>query len=288
MSHAEALLAMTPGAVISTFGGNFASNAFARPEATDALPVIIPAYNKEDSSLIWTLGSLARASDVGEQPIQLLIVINGPGDGRLEEVCADFHLEPGTQVLHSPKGKVTALQVGVHELLNNQEYQGPFATTDDDVLIQPDWAQYVTSHMSISDKEAVSGGAIRYYPVPGVSRSVLAVRNLANAVAETKARRGGTVRAHGNNQWFRANSEGKVRSVFQSMDNTIGYGDDAAIVAAMQSGEVGVLPMSLSKEAQVLTAGDRTRSFVDLFRTAVGDGYSRYANDASWQRANSQ
>jgi hypothetical protein len=281
------LLKLTAGAVVSQFGGEYAARALTDERDTEALPVIIPAYSDTESpsSLILTLGSLARASFLGDRAIRPFVVINGPNYGHVEQICEDFRLPEAQTVYSQERGQVAAVKAGVHTLLHGQEYHGAFATIDDDVYVPTDWANAVVAHTLVDGQEAVSGCAIRYYVTPNleISKSVLWFRNTANAVAEVRARRAGKVRAHGANQWFSANSDGKVMSIFRDAKIESGYGNDREILRTMADGGVNVLPMSTSRSSTVSTIGDRTKSLKDLFTTATGHGTKRYTDDSSWQ-----
>jgi hypothetical protein len=68
--------------------------------------------------------------------VRPLVIINGPREGPVPDICGDFGLEPDSQVIRrSPRGKLRALKVGVAQLLQEEKYRGPFAVTDDDAIL---------------------------------------------------------------------------------------------------------------------------------------------------------
>jgi hypothetical protein len=275
-------LNMTPTNLVDAF----ADEAFADSHNKDALPVLIPAFNgeiQEAASLNWTLASLARASMYGRQAIRPLVIINGPQDGPIPEVCSAFKLTEGDQVIQlESSGKLRALKAGVSMLLEKEGYTGVFASTDDDALLPATWAEAVVDHMGEDQEDVISGGAIRYHRVSGVSPLVISVRNFLNSTKERQAHKAGNIRAHGNNQWFKASKDGIILNAFEAIDLTIGYGDDAAIVETIKRLGGNALPMSLKAESTVVVAGDRTKNMRDLVRTVLGQGEKRYTRDAAW------
>ena len=277
---------MSAADVVSEFGNEYAAQAFAAAGEHDALPVIIPAYNQsyeQPSLLPWTLASLARASATGAVAIRPLLIINGPPEGSVEETCADFGLRKYDHFIqYDFRGKVRALKAGVEQILDEEGYTGPFATTDDDAVVPSKWAEIIANRMSPSRKASVGGGTTKYYRVPEVSRSILTLRNVGNSIKERQAHTAGKLRAHGNNQWFTADEEGQMLQAFQKLNPNIGFGDDAAIVDAISAVGGSVMPIDLNRDAQILSAGDRSTRLSDLVRTALGRGESRYVNDASW------
>jgi len=277
---------MEADTVISQFGGDFSASAFAPGDNPDALPVIIPVYNRDSSTEIpklpWTLGSLALASNESKQAVRPLVVINGPEDGPIPELCEAFGLKEGEHVLRqTQKGKVSAIQSGVKQLLDEEAYTGSFATIDDDVLIPTYWPKRVVTHMAQTEQDAVSGGTIRYYKVPEVSRIIVGLRNLGVPVREKQDNRRYGLCAHGNNQWFNAGADKIVKQAIEGLDPNIGRRGDAAIVAAIQAGGGRTLSMDRHRDGRVVTAGDRSKTLKDLVNTALRKSGSRY-QDQIW------